>query len=297
MAKSNKILIVEDDANTAEMLNTYFSAQGYLVHTTSWGKDAVDISREWMPDLVIQDIHLPDIDGYQVVREMRDNTRTSRVPVIFLTRRNTRENRLAGLSLGAVDYIHKPCDLQELRLRVQNALQRASYTSLVNPITGLSDRNVVCAYLQKRLGKSNLALVHVSLGGSAAFSETYGFVARDDALRAVGAILKHVTDQLGGQDDIVGHVERSGFVIVTRNRTAARICREVAQRLSGALARFYPAQDLPAFGTPPEMQIQIGVARGAFASPEEALAAAASAQHVFVPPHERPIAMRANVAG
>ena len=85
MAKQTKILIVEDDPDTAEMLSAYFQAQGYEVLTVSWGNDALKLCQDTVPDLVIQDIRLPDIDGYEVVRELRKNLRTSKVPIIFLT--------------------------------------------------------------------------------------------------------------------------------------------------------------------------------------------------------------------
>jgi PleD family two-component response regulator len=287
MADPSKILIVEDDANTAEMLSTYFAAQGYAVHTTYWGLDALRLCRESMPDLVIQDINLPDIDGYQVVRTLRACRRTSQVPVIFLTQRTARDHRIAGLSLGAVDYVGKPCDLHELRLRVQNALQRARYTSLVDPVTGLSGREVIEAHLEDRLDKSDLVTILVSVGGSEAFGEAYGFVASDDALRAVGMILSYVTDHLGAEDDAVGHIDRTDFVIVTRKRTAPKIRDEIAHRLSNALALFYPARDLASDNGRPEMNIHVGVAsapRGGFDSANAALNAAAEAQQEVVPP-------------
>jgi DNA-binding response OmpR family regulator len=283
MAHQDKILIVEDDANTAEMLSTYFAAQGYDVHTTPWGRDALRLCRDEVPDLVIQDIHLPDIDGYEVVRTLRGNTRTSRVPIVFLTQWDARDHRIAGLALGAVDYINKPCDLQELRLRVRNALQRASHANLVNPITGLSGRDVIEAHLRDRMDRPDLAAIFCSVGGSEAFSETYGFVASDDALRAVGMILISATEQQGAADDLVGHIARTDFVVVTRERTAPRVRDEIAHRLSGALTLFYPARDLASGSALPEMHVRIGIATasmGGFDIPAAVIRAAAEACQV-----------------
>ncbi len=75
--------------------------------------------------MVILDIRLPDIDGYEVARRLRDNRRTADIPIIFLTEKRDRSERLQGLELGADDYITKPFDVQELRLRIRNALRRA----------------------------------------------------------------------------------------------------------------------------------------------------------------------------
>ncbi|HID62834.1 MAG TPA: response regulator transcription factor, partial [Anaerolineae bacterium] len=118
--KKNKILIVEDDLDTSDMLRVYFEAQGYEVLTAAWGGDALEICQKTLPDLIIQDIRLPDIDGYEICRRLRDNLRTSQIPFIFLTEKRERDDKIAGLKLGAVDYITKPFDVQELRLRVRN---------------------------------------------------------------------------------------------------------------------------------------------------------------------------------
>ena len=84
------ILIVEDQPNTAEMLTSYFKAQGYEVTSVGWGKDALEFIERQVPDLVMLDIRLPDLDGYEVCRHLRENRRTEQVPVIFLTERRGR---------------------------------------------------------------------------------------------------------------------------------------------------------------------------------------------------------------
>jgi DNA-binding response OmpR family regulator len=126
------ILIVEDETSTAEMLKAYLSSLGYQVSHAGWGQDAVALATRIQPDLVVLDIHLPDIDGYEVCLRLRNQPRTENTPVIFLTERRERVDRLTGLELGAVDYITKPFDVQELRFRVRNALRRSTrcYTRL-----------------------------------------------------------------------------------------------------------------------------------------------------------------------
>ncbi len=139
MSDKSHILIVEDDLDLAEMLNAYFRVQGYEVQTAAWGEDAVRMTREDPPDLVVLDIRLPDIDGYEVCRRLRTNRRTQDIPIIFLTEKRDRVDKLTGLELGVVDYITKPFDIQELRLRVRNSLRRATQTLLVNPVTNMPE--------------------------------------------------------------------------------------------------------------------------------------------------------------
>jgi DNA-binding response OmpR family regulator len=137
MAERACILIVEDERDTADMLSAYFESQGYQVLQAAWGKDAVQLTAETTPNLILLDIRLPDIDGYEVCRQLRMQRRTQNTPIIFLTEKRERMNRLQGLELGAVDYITKPFDIQELRLRVRNALRRAEFDTLTDPVTSL----------------------------------------------------------------------------------------------------------------------------------------------------------------
>src|SRR5512147_563598 len=96
----SKILIVEDDLDVAEMLNAYFRVQGYEVLTANWGEDGVRVCNSALPDLVILDIRLPDIDGFEVARRLRTSRRTKEVPIIFLTEKRSRGDRLQGLEIG-----------------------------------------------------------------------------------------------------------------------------------------------------------------------------------------------------
>jgi DNA-binding response OmpR family regulator len=118
-----QLLIVEDDLDTSTMLQEFFDRQGYQVRVTAWGEEAIAQCRKAPPDLILLDVRLPDMDGYEVYARLRQNLREQHVPAIFMTERRSRDARLTGLELGAVDYITKPFDLEELSLRVRNALQ------------------------------------------------------------------------------------------------------------------------------------------------------------------------------
>ena len=120
-----KILVVEDDVDISNMLRIYFSGQGYDVHVAPRGGDALDFTRKQLPHLIVLDIMLPDMDGYAVCKKLRTTTRTSHIPIIFLTQKDDRSDKIHGLELGADDYITKPFDVEELRLRVRNTIQSA----------------------------------------------------------------------------------------------------------------------------------------------------------------------------
>jgi DNA-binding response OmpR family regulator len=241
--EKSKILIIEDDLDVAEMLNAYFRVQGYDVFTSNWGEDGIRAVTAFRPDLVILDIRLPDIDGYEVARRLRADRKTNTIPIIFLTEKRDRADKLQGLEIGADDYITKPFDVQELRLRVRNAIRRASQDTLTNPVTGLPEGQVVLENLGGCIKNDNWALVLVSLQNLENFHEQYGFVASDDVLRAVSLMIKNTVRETGASDDFVGHYSPTEFLIFTKPGCASSMDERAHTRLVQALDYFYPVKD------------------------------------------------------
>ena len=246
---TEKILIVEDDLDVADMLNAYFRVQGYDVTTVNWGEDGIRACLASRPNIIILDIRLPDIDGYEVARRLRDNRRTADIPIIFLTDKRDRSERLKGLELGADDYITKPFDVQELRLRIRNSLRRAEQDTLTNPVTGLPDGKLVDERLSECLNKLNWTMLIVSLENLDAFRESYGFVASDDVLRAVSLMIHNARKEIGGPEDFLGHVGQTEFVLITTPDKAANLQERIRSRLESSLDYFYPIKDREQMGS------------------------------------------------
>jgi PleD family two-component response regulator len=241
-AKS-KILIVEDDPDIAEMLNAYFRVQGYEVFTVNWGEDGVRAAQTVAPDLMILDIRLPDIDGYEVARRVRSDRRTNEIPIIFLTEKRERVDRLQGFEVGADDYITKPFDVQELRLRVRNALKRVSQGSLTNPVSGLPEGGLVDERLSEVIHKSGWALLLISISHLESFREAYGFVASDDVLRAISMMIHNTIKETGSPDDFLGHISPTDFVVVLSPANMPPFQERIRSRLEQSLDYFYPIKD------------------------------------------------------
>ena len=239
----HKILIVEDDPDVAEMLNAYFRVQGYEVFTVNWGEDGVRAGQSVSPDLIILDIRLPDIDGYEVARRLRSDRRTQEIPIIFLTEKRERADRLQGFEVGADDYVTKPFDVQELRLRVRNALKRVSQGSLTNPVSGLPEGPLVEERLSDAIHKSGWALLHISINHLDSFREAYGFVASDDVLRAISLMIHNTIKEFGGTEDFLGHVTPTDFVVVMTPDALSTFREKIKSRLEQSLDYFYPIKD------------------------------------------------------
>ncbi len=249
-----QMMVVEDDRDTAEMLTAYFEAQGYDVVAVAWGQDAVrQAQQEILPDLILLDIRLPDMDGYEVCKRLRAHRRTQNVPVIFLTEKRERSDRLSGLELGAVDYITKPFDIQDLRLRVRNILRRSKYQTLVHPVTGLPFDDLVEERLRVMMAHHNWAMLTISVGGLDAFADRYGFVARDDALRALALMMNNTANegQADGETPFVGQISDTHFVIVSEAMRGAELRERLATRIRQAVHYFYPAKERGHNNEPP----------------------------------------------
>jgi DNA-binding response OmpR family regulator len=240
MENAANLLIVEDDLDVAEMLATFFRSKGYQVVTAGCGEEGVAACRARKTDLVILDIRLPDIDGYEVARRLRSNRRMDKIPIIFLTDKRERADRLHGLELGADDYITKPFDFQELHLCVHNALQRAAQRPLVNRVTGLPDGRLVDECLEKCLSSQGWGILSVSVENLDAFQEAYGFIAAEDALRAIGLIVSSVA----GTGDFTGHVSGTRLVVVTGADDLSALIERAQEDLEEKIDFFYPLNEV-----------------------------------------------------
>ncbi len=121
MANKTKVLIAEDDANIAQLLQLYLEREGFETKTAPNGSDALRDFRGWSPDLLLLDIMLPVVDGWGVCRKIRE---TSKMPIIMMTAKGQIEDRVNGLEMGADDYIVKPFDMKEVLARIHAVLRR-----------------------------------------------------------------------------------------------------------------------------------------------------------------------------
>lgn len=239
-ADTPTLLVVEDDPEQAAMLVEYFRANGYRVHPATQGSEALDYCQTHVPDVALLDIHLPDMDGYTLARRLHHQRRTQHVPLIFLTQRHARRDRLHGLQLGAIDYLTKPYDLRELHLRVRNLISRAHTLSLYNAITTLPDGPLVDDYLSRLLTQPDWAIITLALAGADSFRERYGFVASNDLLKGLSLFAQDALGRVDAQVDFVGHLTHDILLIGTHRAHAQAVLSHVQGQLARPFDFFYP---------------------------------------------------------
>jgi diguanylate cyclase (GGDEF)-like protein len=161
--------------------------------------------------------------------------RTSHIPVIFLTQKDERSDKLQGLELGADDYITKPFDIEELKLRVQGAIRRAERESLTDPRSGLPAGRLIEEQLRRIIREKDWALLDARINNFESFKDVYGFVAGDDVLRFTAMLIGEVVDELGTTSDFIGHAGGDNFIIISaadktpaiKDRLRARFDEEI----------------------------------------------------------------------
>ena len=238
-----RLLIVEDDTDISNMLRIYFTGQNYEVDTALRGSDALEKTRQNLPHLIVLDIMLPDIDGFEVCRILRTNTRTSHVPIIFLTQKDERSDKLQGLELGADDYITKPFDIEELKLRVQRAIARAEQQSLTDPRSGLPSGRLIEEQLRRIIRLNSWSFMDVRIKNFEAFKDVYGFVAGDDVLRFTGMLIGEVVDEFGTLNDFIGHAGGDNFIIITTEQAGPQILKRLRERFEQEVLSHYNFMD------------------------------------------------------
>jgi diguanylate cyclase (GGDEF)-like protein len=234
-----RLLVVEDDIDIANMLKIYFTGLQFDVDVANRGMDALDKVKHVLPHLLVLDIMLPDIDGYEVCRRLRSSTRTSHIPVIFLTQKDERSDKLQGLELGADDYITKPFDIEELKLRVQGAIRRSERESLTDPRSGLPAGRLIEEQLRRIIRATDWALIDLRVNNFEAFKDVYGFVAGDDVLRFASMMIGEVVDELGTTSDFIGHAGGDNFIVITTNEAATAIRQKLKDRFAAEVQSHY----------------------------------------------------------
>lgn len=239
-----KVLVVDDDPDIARFVELNLRTHGYQTHVAADGVEALDKAFEIRPDLVLLDVTMPKMDGFEVAQRLRADQRTSNVSIIMLTARALSVDKVLGLTAGADDYVIKPCDPIELVARVKGTLRRAREMKALSPLTGLPGNVRIQDELHNliRDGKP-FALLYADLDNFKAYNDHYGFLRGDEALRFTARALQESAMDIAGEDTFVGHVGGDDYVVICPPGDAERICQTIIERFDQAVPGLYSAED------------------------------------------------------
>lgn len=214
---SRKLVIIDDSAPMHALIRARLIGEELEIHSASDGRSGLEMVRALQPDLVLLDVDMPDLNGFDVCRQLKSDTVTLHIPVVFLTGASTGEDKIRGLELGAVDYITKPFDPAELRARVRSALRLKYLMDLlarkaqIDGLTGLWNRRHFDEVIQEQMSLSArhrlpLSCVLLDVDHFKAINDRFGHPFGDEVLKAIaGAIndtvrLEDTVCRYGGEE-------------------------------------------------------------------------------------------------
>ena len=242
---SEKLLVVDDDPFIARLLEIELAAAGYQVRVANDGQQAIDLVAEDAPDLVITDVMMPHVDGFELTRSLRQDPRTATISVIILTARGLSADKLEGFAIGADDYIVKPFDTPELLARVRGVLRRKREMKDESPLTGLPGNNRVQEEVDEKVTSGqDFALLLVDLDRFKAFNDHYGFPRGDKVIQDLAQMMQAVITDVAGGEGFVGHLGGDDFVVVVPSAAAALAADTIVTRFDQAAPGYYDDADL-----------------------------------------------------
>ena len=241
---SKRLLIIEDDIDVAEMLVTFFEVQGYEVFHGYSGEEGIAIARSKFPNLILLDLMLPDMTGYDVCKTLRTTTLTKYIPITFLTQRDSRNDKLAGFEIGGDDYITKPFDIEELRLRVQGSIRRATRDHLHETRTGLPTGRLLDEEYKRLKNQSGWYYLDVRIVGFEEFRDLYGFIAADEAVSMAANVLTNAIAEHGSEQDFIGVKGENIFTIFTSTANIKQLEESVKSNFKTRAETLYKFTDV-----------------------------------------------------
>jgi diguanylate cyclase (GGDEF)-like protein len=271
MTEKSNLLLVDDTIDNLRLLAAMLSEKGYQVRKAINGKIAINTIQQMPPDLILLDINMPDLNGYEVCQILKNNPLTKEIPVIFISAADQVLNKVKAFQVGAIDYITKPFQLEEVLIRVENQLnQKRLYQQLqqhnallkteiderlriekalteanqklellasLDGLTGIANRRRFDEYIttewQRCLrGSFLLSLILIDVDFFHRYNENYGHLAGDDCLKKVATILANVSQRA---TDLPARYGGEEFVIVLPH-TSQMGARTIAEEIQKAIA-------------------------------------------------------------
>jgi PleD family two-component response regulator len=240
-AKSpGRLLIIDGDTTLIHTARVHFERTGYQVVAATSGEAGLSLATSARPNLILLSLRLPDSDGLEVFRALRDKPRTGHIPVMILAGRDDALLQNTFLEEGAYDFIEKPLDLDILTLRVRNTLRRVEREGLTEPRTGLPTGRLIQERLRALEDERGWYRIDLKIDSFGTFRDLYGFVTANEALRFAGNLIAQVASECGSPNDFVGHpTGAEEFVIVTTLACGPALGEALAARVTQELQSFY----------------------------------------------------------
>jgi diguanylate cyclase (GGDEF)-like protein len=238
------ILVVDDDPDIARFVEVNLRSAGYEVSVAGDGEEALERAAEIRPDLVLLDVMMPRLDGFEVAQRLRKNPQTANTSIIMLTAKALSSDKVTGLQSGADDYIIKPFDPIELLARVKGTLRRAKEMRNLSPLTGLPGNIRIQEEIERQVREHRpFAVLYVDLDNFKTYNDKYGFVRGDRLIQGTARMIQDAV-MASDREGFIGHVGGDDFVAVVEPEVAEDVAKAVCDRFDTDRALYYEDDDL-----------------------------------------------------
>jgi PAS domain S-box-containing protein len=239
-----RVMVVDDDPAIRLISREVLEAHGFLVREAEDGKAALVEARRFKPDLILVDVMMPEIDGFELAQRLRGERETALVPIIFVSARGQTADKVRAFKLGAEDYLVKPFDSAELVARVEKALLRRDFDLGASPTTRLPGSAVIAQEIDRRLkDRGRFAFCYLDLDNLKAFNDYYGYAKADAVILQTGDIVREAVARHGTPGDFIGHIAGDDFVLITSIESADAVCTAVIEAFDRLVPLYYNKSD------------------------------------------------------
>ena len=239
-----RILVVDDDPSIRTICREVLETSGYAVREVGGGHLVRAEMHRFKPDLVMLDVMMPGMDGFQTAELLRSETQSSMVPIIFLSAKGETADKVRAFRLGAEDYVVKPFIAAELVARVRKALERRERELGASPTTQLPGAGAIESEIERRLeSREPSAFCYLDLDNLKAFNDYYGYAKADGVIRQTADLLRDVLAQTGTPGDFIGHIAGDDFVFITRQTTVDAVCTTLCSAFDRLVPLYYNKAD------------------------------------------------------
>jgi diguanylate cyclase (GGDEF)-like protein len=243
--KAIKILLVDDERNILDIVKFNLEVEGFEVLTASDGMVALRIVQEVIPDLILCDIMMPELNGLEVCRRLKADGRTNQIPIVMLSAKAQSKDKLDSIDAGADDFVTKPFDFSDLVARIKVNLIRAKQKKDVSPLTGFPGAISIEAEIKKRINRQEaFATLYVDMDNFRPFNEVYGFPMGDKAIKMLADIIDDAVRKVGNLEDFVGHGGGDDFVIISSPELAKQLAIFLIENFDRRITALYREEDL-----------------------------------------------------
>lgn len=238
-----KILVAEDNQIIRESIAESFFKRGYEVLTAPNGKIAVHTALNYHPDVIIMDYHMPVLNGFEAVAEIRKYPSCTNIPIIILTSDEEKDTKLEGLSLDIDEYLTKPADEDEIVARVQLLIKRSMQKIDSNPLTKLPGNPSIQKKIEEVIAKQEkFAVMYLDLNNFKVYNDVYGFKEGDNVIKQTAKLIETVSLNYDFSS-FLGHIGGDDFICICKAESAEEIAKQIIMEFNFLAPSFYNETD------------------------------------------------------